>query len=525
MLQIPPVDITIAPGRQAANVQLGRQRVNAMAGRGRNQPPPLQGADPTLVQILQMMQNRDANRDNSRKQFLMFPKECFTGQDKKLAKSHWAEFSKYLDYQNQQGTIPRDLAHLPEIKSMFKLTLQDIALGWFETESPTLLTEDQMKQSFLKRFNPWGDTRPQQQDAWNKLKFDMTKDDVDSFVVDMKTLASILGHNDDVIMEKFKDVFSDPNIEAALIAMDDFALMQKKAKQLVHIYKPAHDNPMASAAILVHTADNATVKGKSSQPKSNQHQLAPTNQSQTSDTHSNSNNDYNGGQRGRGRGNYRGPRGHGNSGNSNNRYDNQEHGPGRGQGQRDFNYSRGRGQDNSYRGRRRQWDGNDSNNRDRDNRDSHNSQGNSNRGRRWDNNSRGQGHSDHGRRRCWNPNQQYNDPGYPQESQFQNPNHYRPPPMGHQYRYPTPYGQYPYPPQQQQYPSQMPTPSQQAANMCQLCYSQGHYDYQCQFAGDFMACTQKAFNQGRSYSHQDPNQGEWSQGESDNNDPNGQPFQ
>ena len=32
-LQIPPVDLTVAPGRRAANVQLGRQRVNAMAGR------------------------------------------------------------------------------------------------------------------------------------------------------------------------------------------------------------------------------------------------------------------------------------------------------------------------------------------------------------------------------------------------------------------------------------------------------------------------------------------------------------
>ena len=163
-----------------------------------------------------------------------------------------------------------------------------------------------MKQSFLKRFNPWGDTRCQQQDAWNKLKFDMTKDDVDSFVVDMKTLASILGHNDEIIMEKFKDVFPDPNIEAALIAMDDFALMQKKAKQLVHIYKPAHDSPMASAAILVHTAENAAVKAKSSKPKSNQHQLAPINQPQTSDNNSRGDNDYNGGQRGRGRGNYRG---------------------------------------------------------------------------------------------------------------------------------------------------------------------------------------------------------------------------
>ena len=526
-LHIPPVDLIVAPGMQAANLQIGRQRVHAMAGRGRNQPQPqpLQGADPALVQILQMMQNRDANRDNSCKQFLMFPKESLTGQDKKLAKSHWAKFSKYLDYQNQQGTIPRDLAHLPEIKSMFELTLQDIALRWFETESPNWLTEDQMKQAFLKRFNPWGDTRHQQQDAWNKIKFDMTKDNVDSFVVDMKTLASILGHNDDVIMEKFKDVFPDPNIEAALIAMDDFAAMQTKAKQLVHIYKPAHDSPMASAAILVHTVDNTTTKGKSSQPKSNQHQLAPINQPQenpnTGDT------DYNGGQHGRGRGYDRGSHGHGNGGNPNNRYDHQDRGAGHGQGQWDSQYNRGCGQDNSYRGRGRQWDGNDSNNCDRDNRDRNSDgQGNSNRGRRWDNNNRGQGHSDRGRGRRWNPNQQYHDPGYQQESQFSNPNHYRPPPMGHQYRYPIPYGQYSYPRQQQQYqPQRPPAPSQQATSICQLCNSQGHYDYQCQFAGDFMARTQKAFNQGRSYSHQDPNHGEWSQGDNDNNDPYGQPFQ
>ena len=69
--------------------------------------------------------------------------------------------------------------------------------------------------------------------------------------------------------------------------------------------------------------------------------------------------------------------------------------------------------------------------------------------------------------------------------------------MGHQYRYPIPYGQYSYFQQQQQqhYQSQRPSaPSQQATNICQLCNSQGHYDYQCQFAGDFMARTQKACN-------------------------------
>ena len=231
---------------------------------------------------------------------------------------------------------------------MFKLTLQDIALGWFETESSNWLTEDQMKQAFLKRFNPWGDTRCQQQDAWNKFKFDMTKDDVDAFVVDMKMLASILGHNEDVIMEKFKDIFPDPNIEAALIAMDDFAAMQAKAKQLVQIYKPVHESTMASTAILVHTAENAPTKGKSSQLKSNQHQLAPINQPQ--DPPNTGETDYTGGQCGQGHGRDRSSCGHGNGGNCDNRYDNQDRGASRGQSPRDFQYNRGRGQDNSFRG-------------------------------------------------------------------------------------------------------------------------------------------------------------------------------
>ena len=108
-LEIPEVDIVVAPGRQGAgaNAQRGTQRVQAVmaAGRNRNVVPNLPGADHALVQILQMMQNRDANRDNSLKQLLMFPTEKFTGTEKSKAKGHWAEFSKYLDYQAQLGTI------------------------------------------------------------------------------------------------------------------------------------------------------------------------------------------------------------------------------------------------------------------------------------------------------------------------------------------------------------------------------------------------------------------------------------
>ena len=80
----------------------------------------LQGADPALVQILQLINNRDQNRDNARKKFLMFSKDAFTGKDKKLSQGHWAKFAKYLDYQASQGLIQRNNA-IDDIKSMFRL--------------------------------------------------------------------------------------------------------------------------------------------------------------------------------------------------------------------------------------------------------------------------------------------------------------------------------------------------------------------------------------------------------------------
>ena len=138
---------------------------------------------------------------------------------------------------------------------------------------------ENMQQAFLKRFNIWGDTRRQQQDAWNKLQFDMSKDDVDSFVTDMHTLARILGHNNEVLIEKFKDIFPNKNIEAALIAMDNFDEMQAKAKQLVQVYRPTQGADAAPlGACLMHTQESkAQVKQKKGPPKvSNQHQLAPT---------------------------------------------------------------------------------------------------------------------------------------------------------------------------------------------------------------------------------------------------------
>ena len=174
---------------------------------------------------------------------------------------------------------PNDPNKFPEVKRMFRLTLLNNVLGWYDAEEANCTTFDQVNQAFLKRFNIWGDTRCQQQNSWNKLHFDMAKDYIDSFVTDMKTLATILGHNDDVVMEKFKDVFPDKNIEAALIGMNNFNDMQAKAKQLVQIYRPNYTNDSSSlGACLMHTHEGDTPGAKPKVTKSkvtNQHQLAP----------------------------------------------------------------------------------------------------------------------------------------------------------------------------------------------------------------------------------------------------------
>ena len=150
----------------------------------RNAQRGLRGAGPALIEIL----NRMENKDNTRKKFLMFPKQAFDGKSKQAAKNHWLEFQKYITYQQQQELLdPDDDDQFFEVKQMFRLTLADNALGWYNAENDNWTTLEHIKQAFLKWFNIWGDTRCQQQDSWNKLQFNMAKDDVDSFVTDMRT--------------------------------------------------------------------------------------------------------------------------------------------------------------------------------------------------------------------------------------------------------------------------------------------------------------------------------------------------
>ena len=445
----------------------------------------------------------------------MFPKNLFNGNTKGLAKSHWLEFKKYLDYQQQQGFIdPMDQNAFAEIKQMFRMTLNDNALGWYDADHTNWTNIEQMQQAFLKRFNIWGDTRCQQQDSWNKLRFNMAKDDVDVFVTDMKTLASILSHNDDVLAEKFKDVFPDKNIEAALIAMDNLEDMQAKAKQLVHIYKPQQESDSSLGACLMHQHQPAAKEKnpkKTKQKESNQHQLAPIQGKQ-------------------------GPNGNPNNsqGQRQRQFDDQSRQQGGRQNDNNDGYfrknnfrgGRGRGRGHGHGHGRGQW--NDQNSDRSQSKEFHNNRGRGQQGPQ----GRGQGFS--------NPGPQGYVPQYQNPAVPQNYNYMQPPPTPPAFLLPTPP---PYDPNWQlrqtqfyslpaatgQYQPQVPAGSaqkqrqtDQANHICELCGNRGHYDYQCQFAGDFMNRTRKAFQ--RSHYMHEYNDQEWSQ-EDDQGENAEQPFQ
>ena len=487
--QPPPTDITIAAG-----ARVGPNPPVNMAQNRRNAQAQLQGADPALVNILNQLVANDARRDVSSKKFLMFPKSSFTGEDNSLARTHWTDFVKYIDYQHSQNLIDRQ--RINDVKAMFKLSLTGHALAWFEVEQAAIRTEQALGEAFLKRFNVWGQTHRQQNSAWNKLSFDIQKDDVDIFLSDLKLLASILRYNDTQILEKFKEVFPG-QIEAGLLNTDNIADAQAQAKQLVQIYKTDAPAGSTTATVLAHTLQNTTLT-ESTENDSDQvheHTLTPVDTDQHTVPQTRSQGHSN-----RGRDNPRGPKG----------FRGSFRGGFRGNGPRRASGAHYNTQTHSFRGR-----GNFS------------SRGQSSNGRfqprfpryggRGHYSPRGRGQYSQGQtspryQQNAYPYNPINSPatGYnptpaiippvlsaqPQSQQVSMPTYS---PGAPQYPQVTGYAQTPPPytgpqsmPPQYSMQSQQTT-TKQAANTCSLCHATGHYDTQCEYAADFLRRTRDTF--------------------------------
>ena len=231
---------------------------------------PNQPVDWDLVDILNRLvtaQERQASDKNESKRFTQFPTVKFDGSEPAKSLDHWNIFMQYWIYVLRKGYVPdsTDPTYYTIFCQQFILTHTGIAYTWFKQIQDNFNDINDIKASFLKQFNEWGQTVKQHMTAWNSLKFDVQKHDMDVFTRKLKLLASILFMTDEQTLEKFKDSF-DTTIAAHLIECTTLAEAREKAEQLVFLYKSTM--PVSVATVLIHNSLPET-------KETNEHQLAP----------------------------------------------------------------------------------------------------------------------------------------------------------------------------------------------------------------------------------------------------------
>ena len=116
----------------------------------------------------------------------------------------------------------------------------------------------QFKAAFLGRFNRWGQTQKQLMNAWHTLRFDMQKEDLDAFTLDVRLLGDIMHMTPEQTLDKFKDSF-DSEISAHLLEANDIESAKAKAQQLIYLYQNKYMPTSASTVLLHEQAEPRTI--------------------------------------------------------------------------------------------------------------------------------------------------------------------------------------------------------------------------------------------------------------------------
>ena len=130
---------------------------------------------------------------------LMLP-PLFNGEKPEKAKTHYERFNQYIKFQTKEGNI-KDTTK--EAIELFKHTLDEKALIWFQQDKADFKDLTTMKNMFLTRYNPWGKTKREQLQSWNNLSFDSQKTDIDEQIDLVLTLGNMLQQDEQAKMEKF----------------------------------------------------------------------------------------------------------------------------------------------------------------------------------------------------------------------------------------------------------------------------------------------------------------------------------
>ena len=105
---------------------------------------------------------------------------------------------------------------------------------------------------------PYHSVRNNQTNTWHTLRFDMQKEDLDAFTLDVRLLGDIMHMTPEQTLDKFKDSF-DSEISAHLLEANDIESAKAKAQQLIYLYRNKYMPTSASTVLLHEQAEPRTI--------------------------------------------------------------------------------------------------------------------------------------------------------------------------------------------------------------------------------------------------------------------------
>ena len=121
-----------------------------------------------LESVAQITEMTKSDHPTAADKMVMLP-PLFDGTKPEVVKQHYERFNQYIKFQTKSGNIRNSIAGAIEL---FKHTLDNKALVWFQEHKDKFVDLTTLKTMFLQRYNPWGKTKRDQLQSWNILTFD-----------------------------------------------------------------------------------------------------------------------------------------------------------------------------------------------------------------------------------------------------------------------------------------------------------------------------------------------------------------
>ena len=145
-----------------------------------NQPNPIDQPNPPQPQLMNWS----------------YFKPEFSGKAEEDAATHLLKTNDWMDTYN----FPEDIK-----VRRFCLTLMGEARLWYESLKPIDMDWNALQTCFRQQYSKFGSSREQYFHVWRSFRYDENEDTIDSYILKVKQVASLLNYGEPEILELFKN--------------------------------------------------------------------------------------------------------------------------------------------------------------------------------------------------------------------------------------------------------------------------------------------------------------------------------